>query len=30
LPSFIEKINKWILPSESEVVRCLNIDWFEI
>lgn len=29
LPSFIEKLNKWIVPSPSEVVRCLNIDWYE-
>jgi len=29
LPSFIENINSQILPSKSEVVRCLNIDWFE-
>jgi uncharacterized protein (TIGR02147 family) len=29
LPSFIEKIVKWVGPSESEVVRCLNIDWFD-
>ncbi len=29
LPSFVEKISKWVGPSESETVRCLNIDWFE-
>ena len=29
LPSIIEKIIKRVGPSESEVVRCLNIDWFE-
>lgn len=29
LPSFIEKIVKWVGPSPSEVVRCLNIDWFD-
>jgi hypothetical protein len=29
LPSFIEKIIKWVGPSPSETVRCLNIDWFE-
>lgn len=29
LPAMIEKINKWVMPSPSEVVRCLNIDWFE-
>jgi uncharacterized protein (TIGR02147 family) len=29
LPAFIEKINKWIVPSPSETVRCLNVDWFE-
>ncbi len=28
-PSFIEKINAQIMPSKSEVVRCLNLDWFE-
>lgn len=29
LPSFIEKITKWVHPSKSETVRCLNIDWFD-
>jgi uncharacterized protein (TIGR02147 family) len=29
LPAMIEKINKWVMPSTSEIVRCLNIDWFE-
>lgn len=29
LPNFIEKISAWVGPSPSEVVRCLNIDWFE-
>lgn len=29
LPNFIDKINKMVLASESEVVRCFNIDWFE-
>lgn len=29
LPAFIEKINKWVVDSNSEVVRCLNIDFFE-
>ncbi len=29
LPAYIEKIQKWIGPSPSETVRCLNIDWFE-
>lgn len=29
LPSFIEEIMKVVRPSPSEVVRCLNIDWFE-
>ncbi len=29
LPAFIEKIHKWVGPSPSETVRCLNIDWFE-
>lgn len=30
LPDFIDRINKLVGPSENEVVRCLNIDWFEI
>lgn len=25
LPAFLEKIVSWVGPSESEVVRCLNI-----
>lgn len=29
IPSFLERIYKLIHPSPSEVVRCLNIDWFE-
>ncbi|HEY1080504.1 MAG TPA: TIGR02147 family protein, partial [Bdellovibrio sp.] len=29
LPTFVEKINAKVIPSKSEVVRCLNIDWFE-
>lgn len=29
LPLFIEKIDKLVVPSPSEVTRCLNIDWFE-
>jgi len=29
LLAFIEKMNKQIHPSRSEVVRCLNIDWFQ-
>lgn len=29
LPAFIENIVKLVGPSPSEVVRCLNIDWFE-
>ena len=29
LPMFIEKLVKWVGPSPSETVRCLNIDWFE-
>ena len=29
IPSFIEEIRKTVGPSKSEVVRCLNIDWFE-
>ena len=29
LPNFIEQIVKWVGPSPSEVVRCLNIDWFD-
>jgi uncharacterized protein (TIGR02147 family) len=28
LPNFVEKIAKWVQPSNSEVLRCLNIDWF--
>jgi uncharacterized protein (TIGR02147 family) len=28
LPGFIEKIHADILPSKSETLRCLNIDWF--
>lgn len=29
LPALIEKITSWVVPSPSETVRCLNIDWFE-
>ena len=29
LPAFLENIRKWVVPSSSEVTRCLNIDWFE-
>lgn len=29
LPGYIEEIIKLVRPSPSEVVRCLNIDWFE-
>lgn len=29
LLSFIERMSGWVGPSDSEVVRCLNIDWFE-
>jgi uncharacterized protein (TIGR02147 family) len=29
-PSFIERVHKMVMPSKSETVRCLNIDWFEI
>jgi hypothetical protein len=29
LPTVIEEIHKIVEPSESEVVRCLNIDFFE-
>lgn len=29
LPTFIEKINKLVVESDSETVRCLNIDYFE-
>lgn len=29
LPEFIESILNISTPSESEVVRCLNIDWFD-
>lgn len=29
LPNYIKKIIELVGPSPSEVVRCLNIDWFE-
>ncbi|MDG0817128.1 TIGR02147 family protein [Bdellovibrio svalbardensis] len=29
LPAFVERLNAKLIPSPSEVVRCLNIDWFE-
>lgn len=29
LPAFVERLNARVIPSSSEVVRCLNIDWFE-
>ena len=29
IPTFIEQVRKIVGPSESEVVRCLNLDWFE-
>ena len=29
LPAFVERINARVMPSSSEEVRCLNIDWFE-
>ncbi|MBX3040110.1 MAG: TIGR02147 family protein [Bdellovibrionaceae bacterium] len=29
LPSIVERINAKVIPSPSETVRCLNIDWFE-
>lgn len=29
LPELIKQIIDQVGPSESEVVRCLNIDWFE-
>ncbi len=29
IPAFIEEIFKLVKPSPSEVVRCLNIDWFD-
>jgi uncharacterized protein (TIGR02147 family) len=29
LPNWIEQLNRRIAPSRSEVVRCLNLDWFE-
>ncbi|MFN7453825.1 MAG: TIGR02147 family protein [Pseudobdellovibrionaceae bacterium] len=29
LPEFIDKVVKMVRPSPSEVVRCLNIDYFE-
>lgn len=28
IPTFIEQVRKLVGPSSSEVVRCLNIDWF--
>ncbi len=28
LLSAIERVNKWVVPSPSKTVRCLNIDWF--
>lgn len=29
LPNFVQGITAKVIPSKSEVVRCLNIDWFE-
>lgn len=29
LPAFVQGITAKVIPSKSEVVRCLNIDWFE-
>ena len=29
LPAYIQKVSEWVGPSKEEVVRCLNIDWFE-
>lgn len=29
LPTILENIQKIVRPSNSEVVRCLNLDWFE-
>lgn len=29
LPAIVERINAKVLPSKSETVRCLSIDWFE-
>lgn len=29
IPSFIEDVRDLVGPSKSEVVRCLNIDWFQ-
>lgn len=29
LPTFVQNISARVMPSESETVRCLNIDWFE-
>lgn len=29
IPKFIEEVSEMVRPSPSEVVRCLNIDWFE-
>ncbi len=29
LPNFVEKMMNWVGPSPSELVRCLNIDFFD-
>lgn len=29
IPSFLEKVYETVGPSKSEIVRCLNIDWFD-
>ncbi len=29
LPAFVQKIDKLVVPSPSETVRCMSIDWFE-
>ncbi|KYG67047.1 hypothetical protein AZI86_08520 [Bdellovibrio bacteriovorus] len=29
LPGFVQSITAKVIPSKSETVRCLNIDWFE-
>lgn len=29
LPTFVQSITSKVIPSKSETVRCLNIDWFE-
>lgn len=29
ISEFLEKVYRWVGPSSSDTVRCLNIDWFE-